>query len=441
MNELCTKWIELSDREAVGDALGPDEQAFMHSHQASCPACGAEQAAWSALGAVLTREQPAAAPALPMASHVHAKRWSPFALSAACALLLGTLGFGVSHLNELATGREPAAESATATRVPSKPQTWTVRVAANSRVEVDGKVVAAGTAIAVGALVSATEGIACLHVDPDVRVCLARNSRMRVAELSDARRRLELLSGRIVSELAPQPAGSSFGVLTRAGSAVAVGTAFSVEISEDGSSTVTRVSHGTVLVNTQVGERRVPAHQMAFMDGRVAALSAGDELYDWALLDAREPSPALVAALTPPGATPESAAPVQAREPAAASASALLRAARLSRAQGDVQRASDSYRLLLSRHARTREAQVARVAYGELLLSRGEASAGLDAFEQYLAHGGPLAEEAGYDRLKALEALGRRDAERAGIQAFLRTFPESPRASALAVRLRALGSP
>jgi hypothetical protein len=455
MNDLCSSWIELSDREAVGDALSEQEQAFMRGHAASCPACGAEQATWCALGTLLAREQPVVevtAPAALARGPERTRRWSGFALSAACAVALATAGFGLARPGWFNSGAQRSGASAAAT-VPNTAHAWTVRVAAKSGVEVDGQVLAQGASIAIGALISARGNIACLSVDPGVRACLARNSRVRVVELSEARRRLELLSGRIVSELPPQPAGSSFGVLTRAGSVVAVGTAFSVEIPEDGSSIVTRVSHGTVLVSTARGERRVQAHHMAFMDGRVAALTAGDELHDWALLDAREPSalptqtsaaPALDHAPTQPDEkhthtqAPRSSPALHARELPGSSASVLLHAARMQRVHGDAQRAIDAYRVLLARHPRTREAQVGRVAYGELLLSRGETRAALELFEQYLEQGGPLAEEASYHRLKALAALAQRDAERAGIQAFLRTFPESPRAAALAARLSVL---
>jgi hypothetical protein len=333
-------------------------------------------------------------------------------------------------------------------------------------------------------------------------VCLATGSLVRVAELGDVRRRLELVHGKLAAELAPQPAGSSFGVVTRGGSAVAIGTAFSVEVPRTGGPVVTRVLHGTVVVRSRAGnERRVTAHRALTMDGEPRVLPAAEEARERTLVDqtsrvdaaitrpvpstspapvvpvvaarheedARPDEPLLRSHAQDPRAAPHAPgvrAPRVQVQPALtarvarprarsrthdtrravvedlglSSASQLLSQAREARARGETESACDAYRALLARHQGSPEAHAARVPYGELLLAAGSPRAAQQQFARYLERTGPLTEEARFGQLRALRALGDSGAERAALESFLRSYPASPLLGALEARARSLGA-
>src|SRR5262249_10361396 len=125
-----------------------------------------------------------------------------------------------------------------------------------------------------------------------VQSCVERGGLVRISELGPDRR-LELLGGKMGAELEPQAPGTSFGITTREGSAVAVGTGFSVEVLPGDGPGVTRVLHGAVVVRP-VGapERRVGPHEMiAMRESATRPLPAADEEHDRALVSgARPPS-------------------------------------------------------------------------------------------------------------------------------------------------------
>ena len=128
--------------------------------------------------------------------------------------------------------------------------------------------------------------------------------------------------------------------------------------------------------------------------------------------------------------------------PESPSASELLAAARERRVRGDHDGSVRAYRELFSRHGTSLEAHAALVPFGEIQLARlADPGGALSSFDRYLARGGPLSEEASYGRLRALRALGRTVDERAGIEVFLRMYPDSNAASSLRERMRVIGTP
>jgi hypothetical protein len=62
----------------------------------------------------------------------------------------------------------------------------------------------------------------------------------------------------------------------------------------------------------------------------------------------------------------------------------------------------------------------------------------LNAFDSYLAGGGPLAQEAMFGRVRALRALNRPAEERLAIERFLAAYPEAPQRHVLRARLSAI---
>ena len=313
------------------------------------------------------------------------------------------------------------------------------------RLEVDGKLALAGETIGVGALVQARRGAACLTVEPGVRACLAEGSQLRVVELSASRRRLSLVVGRLLAALDPQPVGTSFGVLTRDGAAVAVGTAFSVEVPAGRGASVTRVMHGTVLVRGAAGhETRVSAHHMIAMDGEQQALPQEDEARELSLFAPPEQARGQTSGQNAGSLLSRADAPARGRAPLSdrsRGAVGLLLAAREARARGDARAAATAYRALFAQHAGSQEAHAARLPYGEILLADGAHRASLVSFDTYLERGGPLAEEASFGRVRALRALGAEAKERAALVDFLEKYPRSPLCDSLRLRARALGVP
>jgi TolA-binding protein len=113
-------------------------------------------------------------------------------------------------------------------------------------------------------------------MDREVVVCVGSDSELVLSALG-AHQRVELRRGRAAARLSTQPQGSDFGVLTHAGEAIAVGTAFAVEVPLEGSAhggTRLRVLHGTVRAVTT--ERQLLVAQEQQLDFTTHALSALD---------------------------------------------------------------------------------------------------------------------------------------------------------------------
>src|SRR5205807_5379185 len=135
-------------------------------------------------------------------------------------------------------------------------------------------------------------------------------------------------------------------------------------------------------------------------------------------------------------------APAPPSPPSAGGAVSLLRAARTAGARRDFADAAASYRALLARYPTSPEAVASELAYGELQLGPlADPGGALRTFDRYVAHGGPLAEEAAYGRVRALRALGREGAERSAIDAFLLAYPNGAAAVALRKRAREIEVP
>jgi ferric-dicitrate binding protein FerR (iron transport regulator) len=273
----CARWMALSDREAVGDEISAEDAAFARDHAATCASCRAEAEVWGELGA-LVDSPPAAAP---LGEQTPAKQVRPSrrrvvtaAAIAACAAAAAFWLF--AHRG---SDRLPVVTPAAVATTPAPAGASVVLALMSGGVaEVDGRAGSVGQTLTRGSVLFAREGAACVVIEPAVRACLERGSLVRVADIG-AQRRLELLGGKIAAELDPQPPGTSFGITTRDGVAIAVGTAFSVEVPPGDAPVVTRVLHGTVVVRSSAGaEQRVGAHEVTSMrDARPAALSGVDE--------------------------------------------------------------------------------------------------------------------------------------------------------------------
>ncbi len=122
------------------------------------------------------------------------------------------------------------------------------------------------------------------------------------------------------------------------------------------------------------------------------------------------------------------AQPAQARRGSSeprADAATLVAMARAARGEGRLADAERSYGELLRAFPQSAEAGVGRVALAQIKLGRGKAQAALRLFTVAAKGGGPLAEEAAWGKIQALHRLGRKDALRQAVDAFVRDYPTS----------------
>lgn len=103
-----------------------------------------------------------------------------------------------------------------------------------------------------------------------------------------------------------------------------------------------------------------------------------------------------------------------------------------------------AYRRLIRRHPSRPESRPALVSMGRILLGPlGKPAAALRAFDRYLSRSksGTLAQEASYGRIRALRALGKRQAELKALRSFLKRFPGAIQKESVENRLRKLTGP
>lgn len=183
------------------------------------------------------------------------------------------------------------------------------------------------------------------------------------------------------------------------------------------------VREGTWTVVTPTGERTLSSGESVSVEPEVIAKA--------------DPRPAIVP--EPPAPEPEPAARPAPEEPTpeptpdvrkpdripTADAATMLADARSLRGQGNRKRAGETFAALIKAHPSSAEAGVARVALGQLRLGAGRHKSALSLFSAYLSTGGPLAEEALWGKIQALNGLGRKDALAAAVADLERRFPRS----------------
>jgi hypothetical protein len=418
MNPDCVRWTELSDREALGQPLADGEREFLYRHPQTCEACSREDAAFRGLLAPPASEEDtsdqAADDVLRRVAERAARerqagqrRWVAGA-SGALAIAAG-VAVWVTRSGDL-----PAPTSA-----PTSP----VAVQSPPRSPV------APPADALEPPAAA----ACTEVVAGILACTGEATVITRRELDSKERFLELDRGHIVVSLARQPAGTSFSIVTAAGRVTAVGTVFSVESREDGT-TIARVVEGKVAVRQKDDPSSRPlraGESLRLGNQKPTALTQEERERDLALLPAevRTALPPAIGSSTSAGGLAPASTP-----------EALLKQALSLRAQGQFRRAADVYRKIHETSPRSAAGDAALVSLGELSLSSlNEPGAALAAFNSYLARGGALSQEAAFGKIRALRALRRTADERSAIEQFLRQYPDSPQSRVLRQRLTTLG--
>jgi hypothetical protein len=491
----CERWIELSDRVAVGEQLSDDERRFEREHLASCAECAAEARVWNAMGRCLEghsqalQELNVAAPSAPRRGGTR-WRWGTAGLAAAVISVAAAiwLAFGVPG-----PARDRAGGEGT------QLDTRVSLVLVSGEVSVRGTQAAAGAELRQSDVVRTGQGRACLSYSWGTSACVDQHSELRLVE-ADRNRRLMLESGSVVCRLSRQPSGIRFSVDTPRGRITAKGTVFAVQRLA-GSEVAVRVHRGVVEIEATSGERRelrAPGGAVIGTSRIRTASTTGDDWHrDARLIEATDLwEDGVVApvdiATQPQGAEIEldgawlggspisilvgrgehdfavtqegfaehrerfvvkgaervSRAPVlvaQANPLTAASgsaddsglaavpsAAALLTRARTLRSAGRYREAGAAYQQLMTTHPRSAEARAALISLGELQLSRlGSPAAALRSFEAYLAGGGSLTQEARYGRIRALRQLGRVSEAQRASEEFVRDYPGSAQAKSL----------
>jgi hypothetical protein len=467
------RWVELSDRDAIGETLSDDDRVFLRDYVTGDSLAAAESDLWESMrsswpvvddaeGDRLLADRAVravrdAARGGVISSRGRIVRWAAVGLAAAAAFAV----FGLRS--------QKPAEVAMAS-----PQATIEYVA--SGVRVSGSMVAKGAKVGLGSEIEAVGGAACIALEPTIHACLPAGSTARVVALGGANRRLELIRGRVATALFPLPQGEHFSVVSGVTTSMAVGTAFTVERLADGTSR-TVVHEGKVAVSNGADTRVITAHRIglsvgsAVTEDRVTDHSV-TETQDWvalAIVSGRSiespfETPSVVAPLPSTAsvhaagrATP--AAPVarvtEAVRPAvealpatsgdvavaSESAASYLSMARQSLRDQRWADAASAYRSLVEKFPGSPEAHTVLVPLAKLELDRlsqpAAALAHLDAYAQ----GGSLAVEAALTRIRAYRSLGREADEARAIDTFLAEHPNSLDAPALRTRRSALVTP
>lgn len=114
------------------------------------------------------------------------------------------------------------------------------------------------------------------------------------------------------------------------------------------------------------------------------------------------------------------------------SADSLLTKARSERAARDFAAAARTYELLLRTYPNLAKVRASHVSLAQLYQGPlDDPAKALHHFDEYLEHGGLLAEEAHYGKIQALRSLGRSAAAQAERETFLVRYPDSAHADAL----------
>jgi ferric-dicitrate binding protein FerR (iron transport regulator) len=203
--------------------------------------------------------------------------------------------------------------------------------------QLDQRSLQAGEHVPDEVALSAEDARACLRLPDGSQVCLERGARLRLQWEGDDRR-VVLESGKVAAIVAHQKPGATFTVRAPAGDATAIGTAYSVEVADDGAAMITRVVQGTVAVGgaaTPLAQRpRVRAHEAFSATNRVRwRMSSEEERDEWSLIRAHV-VPALLAREVASPAPASSEPRVDAGTPPGAEVAGLLQLADALRARG-----------------------------------------------------------------------------------------------------------
>lgn len=457
------RWVDLVDREAMGESLSDEDSAFLDRFSQVDPVARAERDCLASLGDWSVRPDDGTRALADAAVRTvlarGAARRRRAVLFAASGVVAAAAAFALLVL------RHPDAAPAASVAVPVVP-TARLEYAAGS-VEVGGKAAQAGARVALGAEVKAVAAPACLELESRMHLCLASGSRAQLTAIGGRIRRVDLLEGRVAVALDPLPRGERLSIVARGVWSSAVGTAFTVAILPNGQ-TETVVHEGKVAVGAELGGNIVGLHRVgtasaAGVTEGALADHAATQTPEWLALARVSERPiegegaqgsgeehAAVAPAEPAPVAPKRVLPSRPVPPAASeapqverSASDWLRIARQALRDHQWSSAASAYLALLAAAPGSAEAHTSLVSLANLEIDRlGEPMSGLAHAQQYLSTGGgPLASEAWLAQIRAYRKMGRSELEATSIDTFLSRFPGAMESADLRRRRAELGSP
>ena len=262
----CDRWVALSDQAAVGQGLSSRDQAWLAQHARACSDCGREAALYTSLRDAVGRPEMLVLPS-PVArprdhrSRIRIAMVGAVALAASVAMVAGIARNRGNRALMPAEGQAPS---------------LTARLLFSSgRAHLGAGPAQAGQDVKHGERIGTDDGFACVAIASSITVCLDAMSAATIAFADPKQTIVYLEKGRLLARLDHQPAGRTFLVRTAQAEVQAVGTRFSVGISEDGQTQV-RLHEGKVAVraaNHVASDLAAPVQARVGDDIRVAPIS------------------------------------------------------------------------------------------------------------------------------------------------------------------------
>ncbi len=263
----CEHWVALSDQTALGQDVSDRDRAWLVQHARGCGDCGREAAFYASLRDALGRPEMLVVP--PPAARPTARR-SPVRIA-----LLGTLALAASAALAVGLARHRGGPTGAPAAVQAPAPVARLLLASGSARLRDGPA-QAGQEVAHGERIVTDNGLACIAIAGSITVCLDEMSAATIAIADPMQTVVYLEKGRLLARLDHQPAGRTFLVRTAQAEVEAVGTQFSVGISNDGQAQV-RLHEGRVAVratNHVASVLAAPVEAQVGDDIRVAPMSA-----------------------------------------------------------------------------------------------------------------------------------------------------------------------
>ena len=274
----CERWVALSDQAAVGQDLSGRDQAWLVQHAHACSDCGREAAFYTSLRDAVGRPEMLVVPspaARPLA------RRSPVRIA-----MLGTVALAASVAIIAGLARNRGGRAFTPAAVQEPPLTARLLFASGSA-RLGAGPAQAGQAVTHGEHFATGDGLACMAIASSITVCLDAMSAATVALADPKQAIIYLEKGRLLARLDHQLAGRTFLVRTAQAEVQAVGTRFSVGISDD-SQTQVRLHEGKLTVraaNHVASDLAAPVQARVGDDIRVAPMSGAASQDDDRLSD------------------------------------------------------------------------------------------------------------------------------------------------------------
>ena len=296
------RYLELADREASDELLSADERAFCRAFERRHPHDVPELGVYAELAELnnapddasralvdRTLAQIEAEDAVRASEDVkllRRRKVPGFVLVVAAAAF--ALGSGYALLQ-----RSPGSGMRAGTSgIGTNPLARAELVYTSGTVKISDTNGAAGrTLLSEGSTIETQSGAACVLIDSDINICLAPQSKMRLRAIASMARVVDLEAGKLATRLATQPDGMSLSIVAAGVSSTAIGTAFSVERSDEGGEVTTVVLNGKVRVGRGAELAVVSAHERAVSQTTgpavrpiVTSVSRTEEAPSWALL-------------------------------------------------------------------------------------------------------------------------------------------------------------